>query len=64
MEPDIHRLQVALAVLAQNLRGDGIDSLKPISANFAYDMAEFAGRALRGDPDKMLDEWCEKTPRI
>lgn len=61
MDAQMHRLRVALAVLQQNLRGDGWDSLKPISAQFAEKMADLAAAALTGEPHDLLDQAVAKT---
>lgn len=63
MEQDARRLRVALGILAQNLRGGGLDSLKPIGVELAQSLAEFADNARFGQPDSRLDEAVRNNPQ-
>lgn len=63
MEEDAHRLRVALGILAQNLRGDGWDGLKPIGVELAQSLAVFADNARFGQPDTRLDEAVRNNPQ-
>lgn len=44
------RMRRALLVLGHNLVGDGFDGLKPISVQFARDLAKFAFAIANGEP--------------
>ena len=56
-EQDAHRLRVAM-----NLRGSGLDSLKPIGVDLANSLADFADRARFGEPDTRLDKAMQHNP--
>lgn len=61
-ETDAHRLRVALGILATNLRGEGLDCLKPIGIDLANSLADFADNARLGVHDGRLDEAVEENP--
>ena len=61
-EVDAHRLRVALGVIARTLYGEGLESLKPISAQFAHEVTDFAEAARWGEPCERLDEAVRNNP--
>lgn len=55
------KMKAALAIIVDNLEGrDFIDSLTPISPNFAMQLANMARAAYFNEPHGKLDEAMEK----
>jgi len=56
MSDNEKRMQCALGILINNMRGNGTDFLKPMSAEFTSKLADLAEAAFFNEPHEELDE--------
>jgi hypothetical protein len=62
-EQEIDRLKRALHVLANNLYGDGLDSMRPMSAKMCWELGQFAEAIALGERNSHVERFERNLPQ-